>query len=53
MESHLRFSGLGEAAQRTELDRIIRSSPLLMEVLTGLRDDGLPDRYGDRAGGHA
>jgi len=44
MEPHLRFSGIGEAAQRTELDRIIRSSPLFMEVLTGLLDDGLPDR---------
>jgi hypothetical protein len=43
MESHLRFSGLGEAAQRAELERIIRSSPLLMEVLAGLREDGLPD----------
>lgn len=43
MEHHLRFSGIGEAAQRAELDRIIRSSSLLMEVLTGLREDGLPD----------
>jgi len=43
MEPHLRFSGLGEAVQRAELDRIIRSTPLLMEVLTGLREDGLPD----------
>lgn len=40
---HLRFSGVGEPAQRAELERIIRSSPLLMEVLTALRDDALPD----------
>ena len=43
MEPHLRFSGIGEATQRAELDRIVRSSPLLMEVLVGLRDDALPD----------
>lgn len=43
MESHLRFAGLAEAVQRAELDRIVRSSPLLMEVLAALRDDALPD----------
>lgn len=43
MEPHLRFSGAGDAVQRAELDRIIRSSALLMEVLTALRDDGLPE----------
>ena len=43
MSSHLRYAGLPHDAQRDELERIIRSAPLLMEVLTGLRDDGLPD----------
>lgn len=43
MKDHLRYSGLSDDAQRTELEKIIRSSPLLMEVLAGLRDDGLPD----------
>ncbi len=44
MEQHLRFSGQSEAAQRAELEAIIRSSPLLMEVLEVLREDGLPDQ---------
>src|SRR3954467_2986273 len=44
MGEHLRFSGQSEAAQRAELEAIIRSSPLLMEVLEGLREDGLPDQ---------
>ena len=43
MADHLRYSGLSPDAQRDALEAIIRSSPLLMEVLTGLRDDGLPD----------
>ena len=43
MSSHLRYAGLPYESQRIELERIIRSAPLLMEVLTGLRDDGLPD----------
>lgn len=43
MAEHLRFSGLSEALQRAELERIIRSSPLLMQVLEGLREDALPD----------
>jgi hypothetical protein len=43
MEPHLRFSGMGETVQRAELERIIRSCPLLMEVLAALRDDTLPD----------
>ena len=41
---HLRYSGLPADAQRAALEAIIRSSPLLMEVLTGLREDGLPDQ---------
>ncbi|MEO6013560.1 MAG: nucleotidyltransferase family protein [Devosia sp.] len=43
MGNHLRFSGAGEAAQRVELERIIRSSALLMEVLEGIRAAGLND----------
>jgi hypothetical protein len=43
MGDHLRYSGVGDAAQRAALETIIRGSPLLMEVLEGLRDDGLPD----------
>jgi uncharacterized protein len=41
--NHLRYSGLPFAAQRRELEAIIRSSPLLVEVLEGLRQDGLRD----------
>ncbi len=44
MGQYLRFSGQSEAEQRAELERIIRSSPLLMEVLGGLRADGLPQQ---------
>ena len=43
MDDHLRYAGAGEVAQRAALSAIIRSSPLLMEVLAGLRDDELPD----------
>ena len=43
MGDHLRFAGRPESEQRAELERIIRSSPLLMEVLEGLRADRLPD----------
>jgi hypothetical protein len=43
MADHLHFSVLSDDAQRDELERMIRSSPLLMEVLVGLREDGLPD----------
>ena len=44
MDDHQRFAGQSEAAQRVELEKIIRSSPLLMEVLEGLRQDGLPEQ---------
>ena len=40
---HLKFSGLPDGEQRRALTEIIRSSPVLMEVLRGLREDGLPD----------
>ena len=43
MTGHLRFAGLAEARQREALENIIRTSPLLMEVLIGLREDGAPD----------
>jgi len=43
MDDHLRYSGAGEAAQRSALSSILHSSPLLIEVLRGLREDGLPD----------
>ncbi len=43
MDDHLRYSGRGEAEQRAALEAIIRASPLLMEVLDGIRQDGLPD----------
>ena len=43
MTNHLSHAGLPEAVQRQKLEDIVRSSPLLMEVLAGLREDGLPD----------
>lgn len=43
MNGHLRFSGADPAAQRAALERIIRSQPLLMQVLEGLRELDLPD----------
>lgn len=43
MSEHLRYSGLGAAAQRDALEAIIRDQPVLMEVLVGLRDLALPD----------
>jgi uncharacterized protein len=43
MTDHLRYSGLTDDIQRSALEGIIRSSPLLMDVLVGLREDRLPD----------
>jgi hypothetical protein len=43
MPSHLRYSGLPAAAQRDALVEIIRSTPVLMDVLIGLREEALPD----------
>ena len=43
MPNHLRFSGAGVAIQQRELEAIIRQQPLLMAVLSGLRDMALPD----------
>ena len=42
-DGHLRYAGSGEAQQRAALTDIVRSSPVLMEVLRGLREDKLPD----------
>ena len=42
-DGHLRYAGSGEAQQRAALTDIVRSSPVLMEVLRGLREDRLPD----------
>jgi hypothetical protein len=43
VSGHLRFAGLAETRQREALENIIRTSPVLMEVLIGLREDGAPD----------
>jgi hypothetical protein len=43
MIDHLKHAGAGDGAQRTALEDIVRSSPVLMEVLRGLREDGLSD----------
>jgi hypothetical protein len=43
MGTHLRFAGQSDAVQRAALERIIRTSPLLMEVLDGIAADGLPE----------
>ena len=43
MADHLRYSGLGFEAQRAALIEIIRSEPVLMDVLQGLRAAELPD----------
>ena len=42
MADHLRYAGLPHDTQRDALAAIIRESPLLIEVLEGLRADGLP-----------
>jgi hypothetical protein len=42
MRDHLRFAGQSDAEQCEALAAIVRSTPLLMAVLEGLRDDGLP-----------
>jgi hypothetical protein len=43
LPSHLRYSGLSPESQCAALEGIIRASPLLMEVLEGLREVDLPD----------
>ncbi len=43
MPNHLVHAGRPAAEHRAVLEAIIRSSPLLLEVLGIIRDDGLPD----------
>lgn len=43
MGQHLRFAGKGEIVQRRALATIIRADPVLMAVLRGMRELGLPD----------
>ncbi|SHI80119.1 nucleotidyltransferase family protein [Wenxinia saemankumensis] len=43
--SHLRHSGTGGAAQRAALEGIVRASPVLMRVLSAIRETGLPDGW--------
>lgn len=43
MSNHLRLAGAGAAAQSRALEDIIRGQPVLMQVLTGLRELELPD----------
>jgi hypothetical protein len=45
MTDHLRFSGLGDAAQRDALEAIIRAEPVLMRVLAAIEDLHLPDAW--------
>jgi hypothetical protein len=43
MPDHLRYAGIGDAAQRAALASIVRGNALLMNVLETLRSSGLPD----------
>src|SRR5215217_199367 len=43
MTNHLRFSGAEAQAQRDALEDIIHKQPVLMTVLSGLREMALPD----------
>ncbi|MBL4893107.1 MAG: nucleotidyltransferase family protein [Rhizobiaceae bacterium] len=40
---HLRFSGKTDIEQRDALEGIVRDAPLLMKVLQGMREIGLPE----------
>lgn len=42
MHNHLRYAGATPETQRAALVEIIRSEPMLMDVLAGLREDALP-----------
>lgn len=42
MDDHLRYSRANPAVQRDVLAGFIRSEPVLMEVLAGIRDEALP-----------
>jgi hypothetical protein len=43
MSEHLRLAGRPYGEQAAAIERFIRDEPVLMAVLEGLRDDGLPD----------
>ncbi|HEV7292990.1 MAG TPA: nucleotidyltransferase family protein, partial [Devosia sp.] len=43
MGQHLRFAGKGEIVQRRALATIICADPVLMAVLRGMQELGLPD----------
>lgn len=43
MGDHLRLAGQPEAVQRAALEDMLRAEPVLMGVLEGLREDGLPE----------
>lgn len=43
MTEHLKFAGADEALQRRALEEIVRASPMLMDILAGMRELGLPD----------
>lgn len=43
--SHLRFSGLSDQKQRQALETIIRTTPVLLDVLVRLRSLDLPDAW--------
>lgn len=45
MSEHLRYAGASSERQRQALEDIVRSQPVLMAVLTGLRDMALPDAW--------
>ncbi|MET3899918.1 hypothetical protein ABIB57_003881 [Devosia sp. UYZn731] len=45
MSEHLRYAGASPERQRQALEDIVRSQPVLMAVLTGLRDMALPDAW--------
>lgn len=43
MGDHLELSGRPEPVQRAALEEMLRAEPVLMAVLEGLREDGLPE----------
>ena len=44
MGKHLRLAGQPHDEQAAAIERFIRDEPVLMTVLEGLREDGLPDQ---------
>lgn len=45
MSDHLKHAGADAETQRRALEAIIRSEPVLMDVLTAVRDLGVPDAW--------